>query len=46
MLCGYLRTIKNYLRTPKARHDWLDYLRALLIITFIAAIIMLIFNSL
>lgn len=28
----YLRTLKNYFRTPKARHDFWDYLFTLVII--------------
>ena len=35
---GCLRTLTNYLRTPKGRHDSCDYLRALVII-FITSLI-------
>jgi len=38
---GYLRTLRNYLRTPKARHDLKDYARAGAIILFTALIIFL-----
>ena len=31
-MTGYLRTLRNYLRTAKGRHDFFDYLRAALII--------------
>ncbi|MBQ6298094.1 MAG: hypothetical protein IJK81_10510 [Selenomonadaceae bacterium] len=39
---GYLRTLRNYLRTPKARHDLKDYARAGCIIFSTALIIFLI----
>ena len=39
MIRGYLRTLKNYLRTPKARHDLKDYARALATILITTAII-------
>lgn len=39
---GYLRTLKNYLRTPKARHDLKDYARAGCMILFTALIVLLI----
>ena len=39
---GYLRTIKNYWRDPKGRHDVLDFSRAGLIIALISLIIGLI----
>ena len=37
---GYLRTLKNYIATPKGRHDVLDYFRALIIIALTSALIM------
>lgn len=39
---GYLRTLKNYLQTPKARHDLKDYARAGLLILLTALIVALI----
>ena len=36
---NYLRTLRNYLRTPKARHDIKDFARAALIIFSTALII-------
>ena len=36
---GYVRTLKNYFRTPKARHDFKDYARAVAIILFTTLII-------
>ena len=41
-LRGYLRTLKNYLQTPKARHDFKEYARALAIILLTTLIIILI----
>lgn len=38
---SYLRTLRNYLRTPKARHDLKDYARAGLIILFTALMILI-----
>ncbi|MBR6012836.1 MAG: hypothetical protein IK062_03510 [Selenomonadaceae bacterium] len=40
---GYLKTIKNYLQTPKGRHDFFDYLRAGLLIFFTTLIVILVF---
>ena len=42
MILGYLRTIKNYLRTPKGRHDTLDYLKAFIIIILTTLIVMVV----
>ena len=42
MIRGYLLTLKNYLRTAKARHDLKDYARALAMILMTTAIIMFI----
>ena len=39
---GYLRTLRNYLRTPKARHDLKDYARAFAIIFFITLIVVMV----
>ena len=36
---GYVRTLRNYFQTPKARHDIKDYARALAIILLTAIII-------
>ncbi|MBQ3337364.1 MAG: hypothetical protein IJG80_08185 [Selenomonadaceae bacterium] len=36
---NYLRTLRNYFRTPKARHDLKDFARAALIIFSTALII-------
>ncbi len=41
---GYIKTLRNYFYTDKARHDFLDYLRAVIIILFTSAIIMIIFG--
>ena len=41
-LRGYIQTLRNYLRTPKARHDFKDYTRALAIILLTTLIIFLI----
>ena len=38
-LRGYVRTLRNYFQTPKARHDFKDYARALAIILMTAAIV-------
>ena len=38
---GYVRTLKNYFRTPKGRHDFFDYARAVAIILFTSLIIFL-----
>lgn len=34
---GYIRAIRNYLNTDKARHDIKDYVRALLIMIAVMA---------
>ena len=39
MIRAYCRTLRNYLRTPKAQHDLKDYARALMIIFSVTAII-------
>ncbi len=39
---GYFRTLRNYLRTPKARHDFKDYARAGSLILLTALIVGLI----
>ena len=39
---GYLKAFKNYWQTPKGRHDFLDYLRAGIIIFLTAIMVMLI----
>ncbi|MDY3738871.1 MAG: hypothetical protein SO022_00210 [Selenomonadaceae bacterium] len=33
---GYIRSIRNYLQTPKGWHDTVDYLRAVAIIIAVA----------
>lgn len=38
---GYVRTLKNYFRTPKARHDICDFARAGAVILFTSLIIYL-----
>lgn len=45
MIRGYLRTLKNYLRTAKARHDFKDYARASAVILLTTAIITLIIRG-
>ncbi|MBR4384450.1 MAG: hypothetical protein IKP64_12945 [Selenomonadaceae bacterium] len=42
ILRGYFRTLKNYFRTPKARHDFKDYARAVAIIFLTSLIVYLI----
>lgn len=42
MIRGYLRTLKNYLRTPKARHDLKDYARAVAMIFATTALVIFI----
>lgn len=39
MIRAYLRTLKNYLRTAKARHDLAEYLRAFASALILTAII-------
>ncbi len=39
IFCGYLRALRNYLRTEKGRHDFSDYLRAALIILLTSLIL-------
>lgn len=36
-LQGYFYAIRNYIRTPKGRHDFIDYARAVVIITGVIA---------
>ena len=36
---AYLRTLRNYLRTPKARHDLKDFARAIIMILITSAIV-------
>ncbi|MBR1807700.1 MAG: hypothetical protein IJ774_15115 [Selenomonadaceae bacterium] len=38
---GYVRTLKNYLRTPKGHHDIKDFARAGAVILFTSLIIYL-----
>ena len=42
MFFGYLRTLRNYLKTPKGRHDTLDYLKALILIVLTTLILVVI----
>ncbi|WP_196595286.1 hypothetical protein [Pectinatus frisingensis] len=44
--CGYLRTIQQYLHTPKGQHDCLDYLRAILFMLIIMLVIYFLLKSL
>ena len=39
MLGGYLRTIINYLKTPKGKHDFFDYLQAFALIILTTLIV-------
>ncbi|MBR5914625.1 MAG: hypothetical protein IKZ58_09760 [Selenomonadaceae bacterium] len=41
---GYIRTLKNYWRDPKGRHDILDFLRAGLFIAAVSLIVGLIIS--
>lgn len=43
---GYFRTLRNYLQTPKARHDFKDYACAGLLILLTALIVALIIRRL
>lgn len=43
-LAGYYYAIMNYLRTPKGRHDAVDYVRAIIIVAGVIAVIGLIFK--
>ena len=43
---GYLRTIYQYLQTPKGKHDVLDYLRAFGIILLTIVLVFYIVSSL
>ena len=40
MIAGYLRTIRNYLKTPKGKHDTLDYLKAFALIVLTTLIVL------
>ena len=40
---NYLKALKNYLRTPKGRHDFFDFLKAAGIIFLTALLVGLIF---
>lgn len=40
MIVGYLRTIRNYWKTPKGRHDILDYLKAIVMIVLTTLIVL------
>ncbi len=42
MLFGYLRTLRNYLKTPKGRHDTFDYLKALMLVVLTTLILVVI----
>jgi len=42
MIFGYLKTIRNYLKTEKGLHDFRDYLKALIIIVLTALIVVVI----
>lgn len=43
---GYLYAIINYLKTEKARHDLLDYVRAAVIIAAVIAMVRIIVDML
>lgn len=34
---GYINALRNYLKTPKAKHDLLDYIRAIIVIAAVMA---------
>ena len=42
MLNGYLKTIINYLNTPKGKHDFFDYLKAFVLIVLTTLIVMVV----
>ncbi|MBR4152804.1 MAG: hypothetical protein IKT98_07580 [Selenomonadaceae bacterium] len=42
LFCGYVRTLRNYFQTPKARHDFKDYARVVVMILLTTLIIFLI----
>lgn len=43
---GYFHAAWNYLKTPKARHDLMDYIRAVIIIAAVMAIIRIMLDTL
>lgn len=43
---GYLRTIRQYIETPKGRHDTLDYLKAVILILITIMAVYLFFGIL
>ena len=49
LMRNYLKTIKEYLNTPKGKHDFIDYLKAIILIILTSLILLIIiklFNSL
>ncbi len=38
-IAGYIKTLKQYMQTPKGRHDFIDYTRALFIIIIVMFIV-------
>ena len=36
-LTGYYYAVRNYMQTPKGRHDFVDYARAVVVITGVIA---------
>lgn len=43
---GYIRAIRNYLQTEKGRHDFVDYIRAALIMAAVMAMARIILDML
>lgn len=41
-LVGYYYAVRNYIHTPKGRHDFIDYAQAVVIIIGIIAVTMLV----
>ncbi len=42
---GWLRTLRQYLSSPKGRHDTVDYLRAGAFFIFITALVLIILSG-
>jgi hypothetical protein len=46
LVVGYIYAILNYLKTEKARHDLVDYIRAAIIIAAVMAMVRIILDML
>lgn len=45
-IAGYIKTIRQYLKTPKGRHDFWDYLKAAIIISLTMLLVFLLLKYL